>query len=62
MKHPVAAENLFSGNFDNDIRLLVIECSFTTDLEFAEITALVPFSTATSSLHSLTGTQQAARP
>jgi hypothetical protein len=40
----VAVEKLFSWNFTSKIRSQVIECSFAVG---AEITALVPFSTAT---------------
>jgi hypothetical protein len=43
----VAVEKLFSGNFDNEIFRKLLNVRSPQMLEFAEVTALVPFSTPT---------------
>jgi hypothetical protein len=52
VKSPVGVEKLFSRDFTNEIRSQVIESSFAAGAEFTQITALVPFSTATPVLDS----------
>ena len=45
---PVAVEKLFAGRFDNKVRLAkLLNVRWPKTPKFAEVTPLVPFSTAT---------------